>query len=1128
MAITTVRIHPAIGVTRVGNATSDFFIGPERPGEAPQPPGGFKTNGCEVRRQGARFRLYAYDENDELIGEVTPTGADSISWTVHLVNSKATSPTRSPAGENGQMRNPAVLGPARDAMVIDPGSRTLSSPNAIALFNTGTFSYPVGGSVQTKTIPLGEMRTDSQGRLIVLGGLGDAASFDAQDYPIVNFYNNPGWYDDTSDGPVSATVVIDGTTYEAEGAWVVCGPPDYAPATSQLHSLYDHLVEAHWAPAPGEVGNGGQPSYTQHIYPLLVRAASAKWTRDSQQPTTLDPSTAYTLGQDARTTIVNAIKTLPGGVTAQQLQILNRWRDGEFNADWTGTAAPTTITPEGLDRAALEACIGAPFYPGIEAGVWVDELDHFSAKLRIDHATVKPGDVTQRMAVPWQADFYECAFDNWWPTQRPNSVIVAGHATRQSWARNIGSKDEMITEWSDAGFVVPQGNQQIEVEHCISASVLLRTPVVAFEAEQGPGGLPRSVALPIVFEVTSPDSAVSLQISSSLANPFTVETTAAVTSSAGAMAQELTLWVRYESQPTVTQGTSNTASVTVSEVGGSRAWTVQLQGRTTARTQTLVALVLDRSGSMAGDRGDGGTKIQALREASSIFIDAMLKEDAVAVVRYNHDAQPVIEQPVVVDDQTGPESVRQDIKDEIASDKFEPTGATSIGDGIEVARGILDAHSNYAERVILVLTDGNENSPKSIEEASPSINDKVFAVGLGRPENTSTAALQTLTGQHGGYMLVTGDITPEKQQLLTKYFLQILAGLSNAQVVLDPDGALLPGDAQEIPFRLTEATYGLDVFLLGDSKHLRFALRTPSGELVTPQVAAAAHPRMFFVPRPGMQLYRLAVPAEVAKDRLNREGTWTAIIYRPQRKVAVDGQFAEAMAHAARTHKREKPLGEKEVSIPYSVMVNAYTDLEIETFAVQTSRELGGEVAIGVSATQWGIPLDGLRAFVEFTSPRGRVRSSELGLDDAGLNTHRFQLNDPGIHRARIRVVGRSRAGIRFERETTRTMTVWPGGDKPPRPSSDKGGGPQDPGDRDDAIVRELLREFVACRGEWTEALATKLRDCGLDPEEWRELVSEFGRHQSKDGDPKRDTPPPLAFRIRKRLRRMLEHRESE
>ena len=52
------------------------------------------------------------------------------------------------------------------------------------------------------------------------------------------------------------------------------------------------------------------------------------------------------------------------------------------------------------------------------------------------------------------------------------------------------------------------------------------------------------------------------------------------------------------------------------------------------------------------------------------------------------------------------------------------------------------------------------------------------------------------------------------QDALQKYFLQILAGISNAEVVLDPQGELLPGNVVQIPFNLTEADAGVDVILL--------------------------------------------------------------------------------------------------------------------------------------------------------------------------------------------------------------------------------------------------------------------------------------------------------------------------
>ena len=89
---TVYKIHPSIGIARVGNSPDEFFIGPERIGEHPAPAGGFKDAQCRVKRQAARFRIYAHHDNGT-VEEITDAEAD-ITWTVHLVNKKAAHPGR--------------------------------------------------------------------------------------------------------------------------------------------------------------------------------------------------------------------------------------------------------------------------------------------------------------------------------------------------------------------------------------------------------------------------------------------------------------------------------------------------------------------------------------------------------------------------------------------------------------------------------------------------------------------------------------------------------------------------------------------------------------------------------------------------------------------------------------------------------------------------------------------------------------------------------------------------------------------------------------------------------------------------------------------------------------------------
>src|SRR5207344_3281620 len=82
--IVSYRVHPAIGVARVGNSASDFFFGQEVPGPLPEPVGGFKDATGALKRQAARFRIYGYDAAGVAVREITANEAE-ITWTVHLV-----------------------------------------------------------------------------------------------------------------------------------------------------------------------------------------------------------------------------------------------------------------------------------------------------------------------------------------------------------------------------------------------------------------------------------------------------------------------------------------------------------------------------------------------------------------------------------------------------------------------------------------------------------------------------------------------------------------------------------------------------------------------------------------------------------------------------------------------------------------------------------------------------------------------------------------------------------------------------------------------------------------------------------------------------------------------------------
>jgi hypothetical protein len=78
----------------------------------------------------------------------------------------------------------------------------------------------------------------------VLGGFGKSGASDKAP-PISDYANNDGWFDDVSDGPVTAEVTLKGgRQLTATPSWVIVGPPDFSPPTRHFVNFSDIGVEA--------------------------------------------------------------------------------------------------------------------------------------------------------------------------------------------------------------------------------------------------------------------------------------------------------------------------------------------------------------------------------------------------------------------------------------------------------------------------------------------------------------------------------------------------------------------------------------------------------------------------------------------------------------------------------------------------------------------------------------------------------------------------------------------------------------------------------------------------------------------------------------------------------------------
>ncbi|ADV83308.1 LodA/GoxA family CTQ-dependent oxidase [Terriglobus saanensis] len=330
------KIHPGIGIARLGNSPDEFCISPETPaslpiacdaqgnpsvtadGSGPVRIDLFKDIRGRIKRQAARFQVYVYDDASPegrplRIGDTIEGGGNrgvlsNIQWRVYLANKKsAWYEFQQLEGEHGYLpghplRNADITDPnARQRLIIDAGPQIVDlQGKRRAAFNryagdTYATTFPPEDLQPSAIHTLGEILTDNEGRLLVLGGHGYSGSFNTGfGEPRINTYaNNDGWFDDTSDGPVHARLFM----YSEEVArtryidveypsWVIAGYPAYVPQVLDMVTLDDVMQDmavTQFATCTHLYGKAGTFNDPQHIAPsdtgelALWKASDLRW-----------------------------------------------------------------------------------------------------------------------------------------------------------------------------------------------------------------------------------------------------------------------------------------------------------------------------------------------------------------------------------------------------------------------------------------------------------------------------------------------------------------------------------------------------------------------------------------------------------------------------------------------------------------------------------------------------------------------------------------------------------------------------------------------------------------------------------------------------------------------------------
>lgn len=423
-------IHPAIGIARVGSSDEHFY-GPEVADPLPLPPGSYRDEHKRLKRQAARFRIYGVNARGEIVRELTGKEAGvNVEWKVQLANHKAAwygfqlaldIPEANFAPPT-TLRNPNI---ERGRLAITSEKRTIAGPKSDRHEFIGHFMDKV-------QVYLGEAWTDKEQRLTILGGKGISASVDGS--AAITFANNEGWYDDVSDGPVTARVVLNGEEIQVIPAWVVVAPPNYGPQRKSVRTMWDLMRDV--AIKAGTLAAPQRPSFTRDILPVFQRMHGLQWVNagfaagfgwegvfDLTSTAALaklgSTSPAYReqrrviynnfrdFGTDANSPVPwpwlygDAMNIPPVASPRQnsvlsdcQMAMLWQWSEGNFDADYDPKAVPPAdidavpLSEQGdmLTRAALEFCLADAFHPGCEMTWPVRTATMYMQPFRFLHA----------------------------------------------------------------------------------------------------------------------------------------------------------------------------------------------------------------------------------------------------------------------------------------------------------------------------------------------------------------------------------------------------------------------------------------------------------------------------------------------------------------------------------------------------------------------------------------------------------------------------------------------------------------------------------------------------------------------------------------------------------------------
>jgi len=277
--------------------------------------------------------------------------------------------------------------------------------------------------------------------------------------------------------------------------------------------------------------------------------------------------------------------------------------------------------------------------------------------------------------------------------------------------------------------------------------------------------------------------------------------------------------------------------------------------------------------------------------------------------------------------------------------------------------------------------------------------------------------LNAITSNTNGDLIITGNVTSEEQRfMLTKYFVQVLAGITNSQVVLDPEGKLYIGSKDVIPFKVSDADVYVDAILLCPiPKFIEFMLQTPGGDIISPSRRSPTCN--------GSTAAGAVLPHGASSHRRFR-------IWKPRRYLACD--TAPERRKRAQALLRNKGLAATAVSpsvnkyLPYSFLVHATSNLRMDAWKVQNNTAPGSVIGINATLKAYDVPFSkSASVWAEMTLPDGSSQMLKLNHTGDGRYAADYVTSLAGVYVVRVMAERTNRSGSTWTREKTLTAGVY-------------------------------------------------------------------------------------------------------